>query len=139
MDGPIGQRLPPRVCPICGLPGGWDYAGSRGYARGGLRGSESVRIYNDHLRTKHLAYRTWKRKLSAFYLIPILLLFVPVIVSAYAGPGASPDLRVALVSWLAALVIWRVIVRVRSKGTSRFRELWNQEHSNLDPKNGSMS
>ena len=139
MDGPIGARRPPRLCPICGLPGGWDYAGGRGYGRAGLHGSEDVRMYNDHLRRKHLANRTWKRRLSAFYLVPILLLFVPVIVSAYTGPAASPDLRVALVSWLAALVVWRLIVRVRSRGTGRFRELWNQEQRNLDAKNGSMS
>jgi hypothetical protein len=120
LKGPIGGRPPPRECPICGDSSFWS-AGERRYA--------SVYAYNDHLRDKHQEYRTWKRRLSALYAVPIALLLASVPASVIRASATSGvDLLVFLMFWVLALLAGLLIVRVRGRGTKRFRNSWLQEH-----------
>ena len=93
---------------------------------GSLRAS--VRIYNDHLRAIHPEFRHWKRKLSATYTIPILLLLVSVPVEAWLYPTSSFNFYVVLPFWFAALFIGLVIISVRDRGARRYRGQWLKEH-----------
>jgi hypothetical protein len=93
-----------------------------------------VRIYNDHLRTNHPAFRHWKRKLSATYPIPILLLFAGGFMSIwFAIPPSGVNFAVALPFWLAAILVGLASISVRRRGTRKFRQQWIQEHANANP------
>ena len=90
---------------------------------------QRVYMYDDHLLEKHPVYRTWNRRLSALYLVPILLLFGSLPASIIAAvPPSGVNLSAVLLFWLLALLSGLLIIRVRGRGTKRFRESWIQEH-----------
>jgi len=90
------------------------------------------RLYDEHVSTKHPEYQEWDRRVSFYYLVPILLFAGSVPAAALIGLSAfqapTVGLFVILFSWLAALLVGAKILSIKETGREKFRKLCLLEH-----------